>query len=148
MSSTTPSVQRSFRLDRRTAEQLDAAAEASGESRNALADRLLREALRVQDHPMIRFRTGAAGRREPVLTGTRLLIRDVIATLRDQGNDLDATADYFSVPRATVAAAAGYYADYADEVDADAQLAESATQRELQRWQRQQVLLGRDEAGA
>ena len=143
-----PSVQRSFRLDRRTAEQLDAAAAASGESRNALAERLLREALRLEEHPMIRFRTGAAGRREPVLAGTRLLVRDVIATLREHGNHVDATADYFGVPRGTLVAAAGYYADFADEVDADAQLAEAAAQRERERWERQRALLGRDEAGA
>jgi hypothetical protein len=44
MPSKEPSVQRSFRLSRRTLEELDAMAGVTGESRNALADRLLGEA--------------------------------------------------------------------------------------------------------
>ena len=39
-----PTVQRSFRLSRRTLDLLDTMAKATGRSRNALADRLLSEA--------------------------------------------------------------------------------------------------------
>jgi uncharacterized protein (DUF433 family) len=142
MTTPPPSVQRSFRLARSTAEELDAAAEATGESRNALADRLLAEALRLERHPLIRFRTGAAGRREPMLVGTRLLVRDVVATLRAHGNDLAATEEYFSLPHRSVAAVLAYYADYRDEIDADAAWAEAGAREERARWERQQAALG------
>lgn len=137
----TPSVQRSFRLARRTAERLDAAAEASGETRNALADRLLDEALRIEVHPLIRFRTGAAGRREPALVGTRLLVRDVVGTVKGHGNDVDAAAEYLDIPRSLVVAAVAYYAEFTDEVDADMVWAEDIARTERDRWERQQAAL-------
>lgn len=135
-----PTVQRSFRLARDTATHLDEAAMISGESRNALVDRLLREALRIEQHPLIRFRTGAAGRREPLLVGTRLKVRQIIATLRHSDNDVAAAADYLSVPRALVDAAIAYYADYRAEVDADATGAQQIEDAELARWERQQAV--------
>ncbi|MGQ0632348.1 MAG: DUF433 domain-containing protein [Sporichthyaceae bacterium] len=137
-----PSVQRSFRLARRTADELDAAADASGESRNALADRLLAEALRMERHPLIRFRTGAARRREPMLVGTRLLVRDVLATVRAHGNHRAAAVEYLGVPPRTVDAAIAYYAEHRDEIDADTAWAEQIAHDERARWERQQAALG------
>lgn len=138
---TTSSVQRSFRLARRTAERLDAAAEASGETRNSLAERLLDEALKTDQHPLIRFRSGAAGRREPTLVGTRLRVRDVITTVRAEGNDLEAAADYLSVSMAIVSAAVAYFADYRDEIAADMAWADKTAASEHARWDRQQAAL-------
>lgn len=135
----TKSVQRSFRLSRKTADALDAAAAAGNETRNALADRLLGEALRIERHPLIRFRTGPAGWREPMLVGTRLKVRQVMHTLRGEDNDLDAAAAYFSLPRSTVAAALAYYAEYANEVDADEARAHAFERAERARWDRQQA---------
>ena len=135
-----PTVQRSFRLARDTAAALDEAAAAGGESRNALVDRLLREALRIEAHPLIRFRTGAAGRREPLLVGTRLKVRQVIATWRDSNHDAAAAADYFSIDRALVDATIAYYADYQAEVDADAAWAQRIEDEELERWERRQAV--------
>jgi uncharacterized protein (DUF433 family) len=91
------SVQRSFRLSARTVELLDSAAEVAGESRNALADRLLGEALRVERHPLIRFHHGAAGRRQPIVTGTRLYVHQIIATLRASDGDVDEAATYLGL---------------------------------------------------
>lgn len=135
-----PTVQRSFRLKRETAAHLDEVAATTGESRNALVERLLREALRIEQHPLIRFRTGAAGRREPLLVGTRLKVRQIIATLRGSNNDPVEAAEYFSVPRSVVDAAIAYYADYRAEVDADAAWAERTEQEEFERWRRQQAV--------
>jgi uncharacterized protein (DUF433 family) len=135
------SVQRSFRLTRSTSDLLDAAAEATGESRNALADRLLGEAVRTERHPLIRFRTGAAGRREPQLVGTRLLVRQVIATVRNDSGNLDAAAAYLAVPTRFVRAALSYYADHTGEVDADAAWAARVEADERARWEREQAAL-------
>src|SRR5437879_4652327 len=92
-----PSVQRSFRLSPRTIELLDAAAAAGGESRNALADRLLGEAVRLERHPLIRFRRGAAGRRQPLIVGTRLYVHQVMSTLRASRGDIDEAAAYLGI---------------------------------------------------
>jgi uncharacterized protein (DUF433 family) len=136
-----PSVQRSFRLSARTIELLDAAAAAGGESRNALADRLLGEAVRLEDHPLIRFRRGAAGRREPFLVGTRLYVHQVISTLRASGGDIDEAATYLGIAPRLVRAVVEYYAEFPDEVDEDAAAAERVERAERDRWERQRRAL-------
>lgn len=141
MSASERSVQRSFRLSRTTSELLDAAAASTGESRNALADRLLGEAVRGERHPLIRFRTGAAGRREPLVVGTRLLVRQVVATVRDHGGGVDDAAAYLGVPTRLVRAAVSYYAEFAAEVDADAKWAAHLESDERTRWEREQAAL-------
>jgi uncharacterized protein (DUF433 family) len=135
------SVQRSFRLSARTLELLDAEAATIGESRNALADRLLGEALRVERHPLIRFHSGAAGRRQPLVTGTRLSVHQVIATLREAEGDVDEAGAYLGVAARQVRAALDYYADFRDEVDADAEAARRIETAERDRWERQQRAL-------
>lgn len=134
------SVQRTLRLRHETATRLDSAAASSMESANALADRLLLEALRGLDHPLVQFRTGAAGRREPHLTGTRLKVRDVIATAQGHRGDIAATADYFGIAPALVEAAITYYADFTEEVDRDAEHAHAIADRARERWEKQRAL--------
>src|SRR3984893_12305374 len=107
------SVQRSFRLSARTIELLDAAAAAGGESRNALADRLLGEAVRLERHPLIRFHQGAAGRRQPLIVGTRLYIHQVMSTLRAGRGDIDEAAAHLGIAPRLVRAAVEYYAEFA-----------------------------------
>ena len=134
----TPSTQRSFRLSKRTLELLDAAAEATRESRNALADRLLGEAVRLERHPLIRFNHGAHGRRVPSVVGTRLHVHQVISTLRASQGDVDDAASYFGIPPILVRAALAYYAEFSDEVDEDAVVAERIAKDEHDRWEREQ----------
>lgn len=138
----TPTVQRSFRLSPRTSELLDEAASRANESRNALADRLLGEAVRLERHPLIRFRSDAVGRRVAHLTGTRLDVHQMIATLRANGADTDATADYLAVAPALVRAAVAFYAEFRDEVDAAADAAASVALEERERWERERRALG------
>jgi uncharacterized protein (DUF433 family) len=141
MTSSSPSLQRSFRLSRHTADLLDEAATARGESRNALADRLLGEALRLEHHPLIRFQQGVAGRRQPIVVGTRLYVHQVISTLRASDGSIDDAAEYFGVPSRLIRAALDYYADFAEEVDADADTARRTEADERARWERQQHAL-------
>jgi uncharacterized protein (DUF433 family) len=136
------SMQRSFRLSARTVELLDEAAEAAGESRNALADRVLGEGLRVERHPLIRFHQGAAGRRQPLVAGSRLYVHQVIATLRASDGDVDEAAGYLGLTARQVKAALDYYADHRDEIDADAAAAQRIEATERDRWERQQRALG------
>lgn len=118
---------------------LDQRADATGETRNSLVERLLAEALRRESHPLIGFRTGAAGRREPFLLGTRLLVRQVVSQARSGGGA--AAADYLDLGEHVVAAALAYYADFADEVDDDAAWADRFEAVERERWERQQRAL-------
>lgn len=136
------SIQRSFRLSARTLELLDAAAAAGGEARNALADRLLGEALRVEAHPLIRFHEGAAERRQPLLVGTRLYVYQIVATVRASGGDVEQAAAYLGLMPRQIRAALDYYADFSDEIDADAAVAERVEQLERARWERRQRSLG------
>jgi uncharacterized protein (DUF433 family) len=135
------SVQRSFRLSSRTVELLDAAALAGGESRNALAERLLGEAVRLEHHPLVRFQTGAAGRRQPMVVGTRLYVYQVMSTVRASGGDVDAAAEYLGIAPRLVDAAVGYYAEFSEEIVQDAVNAERIERDERARWERRQHAL-------
>lgn len=134
-------VQRSFRLSARTLELLDAAAEGTAESRNALVDRLLGESVRVERHPLIRFHAGAAGRRRPLVVGTRLYVHQVMATLRAEDGDVGAAGEYLHLDPPLVRAALAYYAEFPDEVDGDTADAAVSSAGERARWERQQQAL-------
>jgi uncharacterized protein (DUF433 family) len=136
-----PSVQRSFRLSPRTLQLLDERAAALDLSRNALADQLLGEAVRTDRHPLVAFRAGGSGRRRPALIGTRLYVQDVIATVRGEAGSVEAAAEYLGISIASVRAAVAYYADFADEVDADIEAVTAVAREEQARWDRQQQAL-------
>jgi uncharacterized protein (DUF433 family) len=124
---------------------MDLLAERSEEtatSRNALAERLLHEGLRMDRHALIHFRAGASGLRRPALAGTRLDVGQVIETLRAENGDVAATAEYLSTPEHLIRAALDYYADFADEVDADRAWDAAFAERERERFERTQRVLG------
>lgn len=141
MNTHSSSIQRSFRLSRRTLELLDAAAAESGESRNALADRLLAEAVRAEHHPLIRFRQGASGRRQPALVGTRLYVHQIMSTVRSSDGNVEEAAEYLGLSPNQVQAAVDYCVDFQSEVEADMAAAERAEDRERGRWERRQNVL-------
>ena len=133
--------QRSFRLTDWTLHMLDERAAEHGESSNALAQRLLDESLRLERHPLLRFRQGGSGIRRPALAGTRLDVWQVIETLRSHDGDIDSTADYFAITPPQVRACVSYYADYRAEVDAYAAAETETAKREQERWEREQRAL-------
>jgi uncharacterized protein (DUF433 family) len=135
------SVQRSFRLSPHTLELLDSAAEAAGVSRNALADRLLSEALRIDAHPQVRFHEGAGRRRQARLTSTRLYVYQIISTLKSNNGDLKATAEYFNLRPGQIEAALAYYADYQAEIDEWIERTHAIAEREEDAWRREQAIL-------
>jgi uncharacterized protein (DUF433 family) len=141
MSETGGSLQRSFRLSQRTLELLDEVAAAGTETRNALVDRILGEAIRTERHPLIRFHGGASGHRRPLVIGTRLYVHQVIHTLREDDGDIEITAEDFGISPHLVRAALAYYADFKDEVDADAEADNRYADAERARWERQQQVL-------
>jgi uncharacterized protein (DUF433 family) len=72
--------------------------------------------LRQADHPLVRFADGPSGRRA-ALVGRGLDVWEVIATVRDNKNDLTETASYLGIPLGLVEAAVTYYSEYPDEID-------------------------------
>src|SRR5271170_7234381 len=81
-----------------------------------LAQRYVEEGLRMDEHPLIRFTEGPAGRRAR-LVGTGKDVWEVIVTVRDNSGDAAETARYLEIPLGLVQAAITYYGAYTDEID-------------------------------
>jgi uncharacterized protein (DUF433 family) len=125
----------SFRFDPGMVEHLKQRAEEAGSAQAALAERYIEEGMRTDEHPGIYFRDRGSGRR-PAVVGTRLDVAQVIETLRLNGNSIEETADYLSLPVAPVEAAVRYYAAYKDEVDEWIAQTVAIAERERELWLR------------
>jgi uncharacterized protein (DUF433 family) len=124
-----------FRVLPRTLEHLRRRAREAGQPQTALAERYIEEGLRMDEHPLIYFRDGAAGRR-PALLGTRLDVADVIETIHQNGNSVERAAAYLELPLDRVEACLRYYADYREEVDDWTERSRAIAEREEERWRR------------
>ena len=82
-----------------------------------LAQRYVEEGLRMDEHPLVRFVDGPAGRR-PRLVGTGSDVWEVIAAVKDNDGDVAASAEYLALALGLVQAAVTYYGAFGDEVDA------------------------------
>ncbi len=131
---------RSFRLPDTLLSSLQERARERGESANAVAARYLEEGLRRDDHPLITFRDGAAGRRA-ALAGTRLDVSQVIDTLRESDNSVEATADYLGISEQAVRAAVRYYSEFQNEIDEWRERVRAIAEREEEAWRREQAIL-------
>jgi uncharacterized protein (DUF433 family) len=129
----------SFRLDAAVLRQLARRARDLGTNRTALAERYLREGLRMDEHPLIVFREGLGGRR-PALVGTRLDVWQVVETVRTSG-ELEEAAEYLGVPAAKVHAAMRYYAAFKTEVDEWTRRMRERAKAEEQAWRRELEVL-------
>ena len=81
-----------------------------------LAQRYVEEGLRMDEHPLIRFAEGPAGRRARLM-GTGKDVWEVIATVRDNDGDVAETACYLDIPLDLVQAAITRYGAHTDEID-------------------------------
>jgi hypothetical protein len=70
----------------------------------------------MDDHPLVRFADGPAGRRARLI-GTGKDVWEVVATVRDNNGDLGEAAHYLHLPLGLVQAAVNYYGAYTDEID-------------------------------
>jgi len=142
MSEGTSSVQRSFRLSATTSQLLDRRVGESGESRNAMVDRLLNESLRLEKHPFVRFITGASGKREAHIVGTRWKVRQIIVSLKGEKGQIAAVVKGFDLTEPQVRAAVSYYADFTDEIDAEVERDFVDAEQQRVRWEREQSVIG------
>jgi hypothetical protein len=110
----------SIRMPDETREQLEATAEARGETRSALMQRYVEEGLRMDRHPGIVFRPGPVGRR-PGLVGDPDVweVVRVVRNVEARGDlAIAAAANWLELSAAQVRIAMDYYADYPAEIDA------------------------------
>jgi len=106
----------SLRLAAGTIERLTARARRVQMPPRTLAQRYVEEGLRMDEHPMVRFAEGPAGRRAR-LVGTGSDVWEVIAAVRDNDGNLPASAAYLELPLGLVQSAVTYYGAYPDEID-------------------------------
>jgi uncharacterized protein (DUF433 family) len=91
-----------------------------------LAQRYVEEGLRMDEHPLVRFSDGPAGRRAR-LVGTGKDIWEIIAVVRDNEGDAAEAARYLEIPVGLVQAAIAYYGAYTSEIDQVIELNEQET---------------------
>ena len=106
----------SVRLSEATIRRLGARARYVHLPPRTLAQRYVEEGLRMDEHPLVRFAEGPAGRRARLL-GTGKDVWEVIATVRDNDGDIAEAARYLEMPLGLVQAAVSYYGAYPEEID-------------------------------
>jgi hypothetical protein len=106
----------SVRLNDATISRLGARAQRVHLPPRTLAQRYVEEGLRMDEHPLVRFADGPAGRRAR-LVGTGKDVWEVIAVVRDNGGDAGESARYLEVPLGLVQSAIAYYGAYTAEID-------------------------------
>ena len=106
----------SVRLTESTIQRLAARARRVHLPPRTLAQRYVEEGLRMDEHPLVRFAEGPAGRRAR-LVGTGKDMWEVIAVVRDNDGDTAEAARYLEMPLGLIQAAVAYYGAYSDEVD-------------------------------
>jgi uncharacterized protein (DUF433 family) len=98
--------------------RLTECARRSNLAERTLAQRYVEEGLRHDAHPLIEFLDGPSGRRAS-LVERGLDVWEVIATIRDNDGSPVEAAEYLQVPAGLIEAAAAYYGEYRDEIDAE-----------------------------
>ncbi|MCW2893596.1 MAG: hypothetical protein QOG28_1277 [Trebonia sp.] len=117
---------------------------------SSATSRLVDEALRAREHPLITFKDGPAGRRARVVGGPDVweiigAVRSVREAEPDIAGDevLAVVAETSGVPTPFVRAALAYWGDYPEDVDAFLDRARAEAGQAQAAWERQQELLGR-----
>ena len=104
-----------LRLADTTHERLLRRARRTSQPPRALAQRYVEEGLRRDEHPLVHFVDGPAGRRPRLLSGPD--VWEVVTGAQDHQGDVGATAASLSIPPHTVEAGLRYYAAYREEID-------------------------------
>lgn len=133
----------SIRFDQLLLERLRRRASAQETTPSGLAQRLVDEGLRSQEHPGIVFRDGPSGRRAGLAAGPD--VWEVVAALRyssARGQDaVTETAGEMGLSVRQVQTALDYYGSYPTEVDEQVAENERAAEEAYAAWQARQRLL-------
>ena len=133
-----------IRIEAETLDALRERSERTGEPITRLAQRYIDEGMRLDRHPGIVFRDGAAGRRAVVAGGPD--VWEIVVAARnapEQGDEaIDALAERLGVPRERIRIGVRYYAEQPDEVDRFIAIVEDESERLEESLEREQRLLG------
>jgi hypothetical protein len=134
----------SIRFDAALLERLRRRAELNDSTPSGLAQRLVDEGLRAQEHPGIVFRDGPSGRRAALAAGPD--VWEVVSAVRSSGakdekKAIAAAATEMALPATLVHVALGYYGSFPGEVDAQVAENERAAAHALDAWRARQQLL-------
>jgi hypothetical protein len=148
MVATSPS---SVRFEPRVLERLAAYVAVHQElTMSSATSRLVDDALRAHEHPLITFKDGPAGRRARVVGGPDVWeIIGAVRSVREAEPELTgdevlaAVAETAGVPVPFLRAALAYWGDYPEEVNAFLDRARTEAGQARAAWERQQELLGR-----
>src|SRR5215207_10925938 len=106
----------SLRLSAEAIARLRARAQSEQLPPRTLAQRYVEEGLRMDEHPLVRFMDGPAGRRAR-LVGTGADVWEAIAAVKDNDGDVAEAARHLQMPLGLVQAAVTYYGAFPAEVD-------------------------------
>jgi hypothetical protein len=114
-----------------------------GSTTSALAQRLIDEGLRMADHPGVIFKDGPSGRRAALGYGPDIWeIVKFLGEIDERGPAaLDAAAEVFAIDSNRVSTAVSYYSSYPDEIDAEVNEADEASERAEEAWRVQRRLI-------
>lgn len=141
----TPQTQKPFsiRMSPGTLARLDVGARRRGEPKSRIAERLIDEGLRMEDHPGIVFRDGPAGRRAGLAGGPD--VWEVVGTLKEawpsREQAIAGAMQWGNLSRAQVDVAVRYYADFPGEVDERIAHNRAEGERQHAAWLRTQAAL-------
>ena len=106
----------SLRFKEDTLQRLYFQAKLAGVPPRTLAQRMVEEALRMTEHPLVDFTDNGAARRARV-RGTGIEVWEMIDIVKAHDGDLAAAAESTDKPIGVVEAAVAYYGDYPDYID-------------------------------
>jgi len=114
-----------------------------GSTTSALAQRLIDEGLRMADHPGVIFKDGPSGRRAAPGYGPDIWeIVKFLGEIDERGPAaLDAAAEVFALDSSRVTTAVSYFGNYPDEIDAEINEADEASERAEEAWRVQRRLI-------
>jgi hypothetical protein len=119
-------------------------------SLSGASNRLVDEALRMHEHPLITFKDGPAGRRPRLVGGPDVWeVIGAVRSVRDAEPELTGdevlavVAETSGVPMPFLRAALAYWGAFPEEVDAFLDRARAEAAQARASWERQQELLGR-----
>ena len=104
-------------MDEGTHAQLEARAESVEASASQLVNRYVKEGLRMDDHPAIKFVTTSEGRRAVLASRPRLSVVNLLGTWQAERQNVRETARYFEISEDDVRAAIRYYSAFRNELD-------------------------------
>jgi hypothetical protein len=133
----------SIRFDPALLERLRRSATSRDTTPSGLAQRLVDEGLRVQEHPGIIFRDGPSGRRAALIAGPD--VWEVAAAIHYSSARADAaiiaTAQEMSISAGQVQTALDYFGRFPDEINEQIAENERVAGEARQAWEAQQRLL-------